>query len=180
MYTGSALGLISALAFTALLVAACATDVRTRRIPNRLVLVLALSGVASSIAILGAGAGLSRALAGAGVGFAVWMPFHLLRLLGAGDVKLFAASATWLGARGALEAALLAAIVGGVLSLFWMLRVRGVAGSLRSLGIAMSVPSVLMNNHAERHPGGIRMPYGVALAVGAGVIGWLPGLILGD
>jgi prepilin peptidase CpaA len=135
--------------------------------------------VTYSIVSFGLSGGLSRAVIGLAVGLAVWTPFYVLRLLGAGDVKLFAASAAWLGLRGALEAALLAALIGGALALFWMLRVRGIADSLRSLAVALSAPSVLMDTHVERQPQGVRIPYGVALAVGAGVIGWWPGLILG-
>ena len=85
---------------TAVLLAACATDVRARRIPNALVLAL-LGGalVRASLAAWttvptpGLAAGPVDALLGAACGLALWLPFYVAGAFGAGDVKLFAAAA---------------------------------------------------------------------------------------
>ncbi|HJU91074.1 MAG TPA: prepilin peptidase [Gemmatimonadaceae bacterium] len=180
MFSGSPTGVISGLAFVGLLLAACISDVRTRRIPNRIVAALAIGGVLYSILTFGASAGALRAVAGLGVGLAIWLPFHIVRLLGAGDVKLFSASGAWLGVTGALEGALLAALIGGALAIFWMVRARGVVNSARSVAIAIAAPSTMMHNDAKESPASVRLPYGVALAAGAAIVAWWPGVIFGS
>src|SRR4051812_33482293 len=106
--------------YSMLLVIACITDVRWRRIPNALVLVLALTGFAFSVALEPWWPGLLRAGSGLTLGFAIWILFHVAGGMGAGDVKLFAAAAAWLGPGGAWRGALVAGPGGGVL-LRWAL-----------------------------------------------------------
>ncbi|MFM8567511.1 MAG: prepilin peptidase [Gemmatimonadota bacterium] len=66
------------------LAVACCTDLRDRRIPNALVVALGTMGVGG--AALGWAPGLSGldAVFGLGIGFLVWLPFHLAGMLGAG------------------------------------------------------------------------------------------------
>jgi prepilin peptidase CpaA len=75
---------VASLVFGLLSPRCCVSDFRTRRIPNSLVLVIAATG----IALLDVGGactpGLLAALGGIGVGFAIWFPFFLLRMLGRG------------------------------------------------------------------------------------------------
>jgi prepilin peptidase CpaA len=78
----------------------------------------------------------------------MWLPFYLVRVLGAGDVKFFAAASTWLGASSAVLAALLAALCGAVLSVAWII--------------------------ARRRPAARPLPYAIAMAVGLGLSAWLP------
>jgi prepilin peptidase CpaA len=104
---------IAALATAAV---ACVTDLRTRRIPNR------LTFGASAAAMLfhlwtGGGAGLLGSASGWLVGVALFMPFFALRGLGAGDVKLLAALGGWLGPMMIVYVAFHAAIAGGVLAI---------------------------------------------------------------
>lgn len=109
-----------------LLAAALWHDLRTRRIPNRLVLWGTLTGLILN-SFVPAGAGLFdaafgglgplQALAGAAAGLALLLPMHLLRALGAGDVKLMAMCGAFLGPDAVLEAALLTFLCGGVLAL---------------------------------------------------------------
>ena len=109
-FVGS-LGLLAAGAcFIGALAVASTSDVRSRRIPNRLVVVLALLGLAFSMVTLGPSVGASRALIGFGIGFGLWIPFYALGMLGAGDVKLFAAACCWLAPSQAFGAAFLSAI----------------------------------------------------------------------
>ena len=163
--------------FTLLLAAACVTDVRARRIPNGLVLALGLTGLGFSLVESPILPGLARAGAGMATGLAIWLPFWLLRKLGAGDVKLFAAAGAWLGPESAALAALVAAVLGGVLTLGWLLREQGVSRTARGLWLrtaaarsGVEAPDVLVV------PASRRVPYGIALAAGAALVAWLPGL----
>jgi prepilin peptidase CpaA len=145
---------------TALLLAACAADVRARRIPNALVLAvlgagLARAALASGLAPAAAAHGpyaasLWAAALGALVGLAAWLPFYAAGVLGAGDVKLFAAAAAWLGPQGVLPATTYAALAGGALALVWMLRRRAPARAGRDA----------------------RLPYGVAISAGVLITVW--------
>jgi prepilin peptidase CpaA len=163
--------------FTLLLVIACVSDVRTRRIPNSLVVMLALGGLVYALAIMSPLAALGRALAGSAVGLALWLPFWLARVLGAGDVKLAAASGAWLGVAGIVEASLLAAVAGGVLAVWALARSGGLSAAARRFGAWMIASRVTGKLAPEVTPKERRVPYGVAIAAGAAVAAWLPGLI---
>lgn len=160
-----------------LLLAAAVRDIQTRRISNRLVLALAVIGIAASIVAAPVAAGLLRGTGGLVTGFVCWLPFYALGWLGAGDVKLFAAAASWLGPLNALEGALIAAASGAVLALIWMVWTSGAKNVASTLAIAAARPSTLApgsNTVAVRKT----LPYGVALAFGAIVAAWMPGLLL--
>jgi len=91
-------------------------------------------------------------------------------------VKLFAAAGAWLGPMGAIEGAFIAALLGAVVALLWMLRRRGVKSSLETLGIAATLPAVLADapgsNSKTRS-----LPYGVPMAAGALLAAWMPKLL---
>ncbi|HEY0780384.1 MAG TPA: prepilin peptidase [Gemmatirosa sp.] len=156
---------------TLLLGVACATDVRARRIPNALVLVVlgaallraVLAGVGTSATVMpGFATGPGAAAMGALCGLALWLPLYAVGAFGAGDVKLFAAAAAWLGPSAVPNATLYAALAGGVLGLAWF-------GAQR---IARLAPMIAPRAHAALQPtttGKSRVPYGVAIA--AGVLG---------
>ena len=179
--------MIAGALFTLALAITCVADVRTRRIPNAYVLVILVAGLVYSVARAptGAGpvAGLGTALAAMGLGFVIWLPFHALRVMGAGDVKLFAAASAWLAPSAVLEAALVTALAGGALSLVWMLRSHG--GAFTALRVAQmaSVSGMRSQLLAARErgrddgaPSGrmARLPYGVAMTVGLLAAAWLP------
>ena len=64
--------------FSVLLLVGCVTDLRDRRIPNVLVLIILLTGVAYSASTFPPIEGLIRSAAGAGLGFGIWIAFWLL------------------------------------------------------------------------------------------------------
>jgi prepilin peptidase CpaA len=173
MFAGSAVQLIWGAVFTGLLLAGCVTDIRARRIPNELVLAILLAGIAFSVT---SGIGLAASLGGCALGFAIWILFHLFGVIGAGDVKFFAAAGAWLGPVLAWKAALIAALAGGVLAILFLLREQRLGVTLRRLAIAVTTRSLAGvrdasgNSPSDRRP----LPYGVALAVGALVAAWLP------
>ena len=150
---------------------ACVTDLRDRRIPNALVVALGTMGVGGAALGWSPGLSLLGALAGLGLGLAIWLPFHLGGMLGAGDVKLFAAAATWLGPRVTIDAALLTALLGGVGAALVLWREAGVRGAALRLAVACRVPQLL---RLTTRPDATRLPY--ALAIAGGVLGarWLP------
>ena len=161
-------------ALTALLLIACLADLRTRRIPNALVLVIVLVGAAATMTAYGAWSGITRSLAGAATGFAIWIPFWLLRMMGGGDVKLFAAGAAWLAPMQAVHAAMFAGIAGGVLSLAYLMFAHGVGYAVLRVANGLSQPSSLRQVAPpvwER-----RMPYGLAMSAGLLLSVVYPGL----
>ena len=176
MSAGSTMDVARSIALAALLAAACLSDLRARRIPNVLVLVIAAVGIVFAVA----GSGWLGGLAGAGggliTGLAIWFPFFAFGMLGAGDVKLFAASATFLGARAAVEGALYTALYGGVLAAVFMIATSGWSAAAFRIGSAAHQP-MLLRQEPSTH--GRRLPY--AFAIGAGVLTalWWPGHILG-
>jgi len=166
---------LAGIVFTAILVIAAIGDLRTRRIPNRLVAVLAFCGFVFSVVEYPALYGVTRAGGGLVVGLLCWLPFYAFGWLGAGDVKLYAAAGAWLGPMRALDGALVGALSGAVLSVIWMMKAHGVRESVRTLGMAAGSPQLLApgsNTTAKRST----MPYGIAIAAGAVCAGWLPSL----
>jgi prepilin peptidase CpaA len=178
VFAGSEWRLTAGAIYTVLLVVACVTDVRWRRVPNALVVVLALSGFAFSAGLEPWLPGILRALTGLSVGFAIWILFHVAGGMGAGDVKLFAAAAAWLGPNGAWRAALLAALAGGLLSLgalVWQRRTReGIERVALSLSIVSLAPlgKIAPDQHRKAY-----LPYGIALSCGALLAAWIPGIL---
>jgi len=177
MFAGSAFGLIAGTAFTSFVVYACVSDLRTRRIPNELVLLLAITGLAYSTGIGTLSQGLLRGVAGLLTGLLIWLPFWLLGWLGAGDVKFFAGAAAWLGPSGALEAGAIGAVIGAVLTVAWLGWERGVRVAVEKSLIAMIHPRILTSASVNSRDSHSLVPYGIALAAGVLVVSWFPALL---
>jgi len=95
---------------------AVAFDLRTRRIPNLLTIGAAAVAVLFAIAYSGF-YGMTTALFAWVLGAALFFPFFALGGMGAGDVKLLAALAAWLGPADAVYLATVAAAAGGLIAL---------------------------------------------------------------
>jgi len=102
------------LAVIAIGLAACVTDVRTRRIPNVLTFGAALGGFLAQVLSTGVDGALAS-VSGWALGVLVFLPFFALGGMGGGDVKLLAALGAWLGPRETLWLAVYSGIAGGVL-----------------------------------------------------------------
>ncbi|HEU4564557.1 MAG TPA: prepilin peptidase [Gemmatimonadaceae bacterium] len=176
MFTSSLTGILAGAVLALLLAAACVTDLRERRIPNELVIVLALAGLAYSVWALGPAAGAARAFLGIAVGLLFWLPWHLLKMMGAGDVKFFAAAAAWLGPVAAIEASLFSALLGGVLALVWLAMYRGAPATAPVAGGAAPGPEAPRARAVDGDGKRVRLPYGVAMAAGIAASAWLPGV----
>jgi prepilin peptidase CpaA len=140
-------------------------DVRTRRVPNRLTMGIAVSGVCLAAARL-TGLTLTDALLGFAVGFVFMLPGFLIGATGGGDVKLFAALGTMLGPRAVGFAFLYAVIAGGLLAVAVAVQRRCLYDTLdRAAALVMTrggnvaeIEDVTQNN---------RFPYAPAIALGA-------------
>lgn len=95
---------------------AAAWDLRSRRIPNALVMAGAVTGILLQGVLAGFG-GILAALSGLAVGLLILLPGYLFGFTGAGDVKLMAAVGSFLGASGVFLAALASIGVGGLIAL---------------------------------------------------------------
>jgi len=152
-------------------------DLHARRIPNWLTATGVALALPVQIALHGFSSGSLWWLAGLLTGGLMFVPPYLMRVMGAGDVKLMAAVGAFCGALGAFETALAAAIVGGVLALALMLRKRrvreGVTNAMSMLiTMAASPGEVRTVGPSERvaTPSIGALPYGVAIAIGAVVV----------
>ncbi|HEX6705500.1 MAG TPA: A24 family peptidase [Albitalea sp.] len=180
--------LLTAIGLCAWLLAAVVTDLRSRRIPNWLVGGGMLCGLAVQAAAPSGmglfhfwwgGLGIGTALLGLLAGLALFLPLHLLRILGAGDVKLLAMVGVWVGPRLVIGTALLTLLAGGLLAIVMML------GTRTARRVLANVRVLLMTAFVGAQAGkpapmdiamtsGVRIPYAIAIAAGAIVqIGWL-------
>ena len=177
MFSGSLVQLSWGAVFTLLLMIGCVTDLRSRRIPNELVLAILVSGWLFAILSGDAWRALGLSLAGTALGFAIWIGFYVVGAIGAGDVKFFAAAGAWLGPGLTWRAALIAAVAGGVLAVAMLLLEKRLGTALQRIALAASSRTLAVvpdgpNSSTKNR----RLPYGVALAVGALVAAWYPGL----
>jgi prepilin peptidase CpaA len=157
----------------ALLITAAAIDVRRHRIPNW----LTVSGL---VFALGYSAfvpfylqhGFLWSLGGAAAGFGVFFPMWLLRILGAGDVKLMAMAGALLGAQGVWPAVAGSLIAGGLFAILFALRRGRLGALLGNVGRLLHAGSVAVAAGMPLHPATTgwqsvgRLPFGLAIAAG--------------
>jgi prepilin peptidase CpaA len=143
-------------------------DVRYRRIPNPFVLATLIAGFSVNLIIGGFSGGLNS-LRGCLFAFILMLMLHVFGAMGAGDVKLFAAIGSVIGAPLVLPTFIVVLITGGVLALISILR-SGVFKTtmLRVLQIFVGLlpgwPMPKFSVPADRR---LTIPYGVAITVGA-------------
>ncbi|WP_312439533.1 prepilin peptidase [Janthinobacterium sp.] len=180
MYAHPVVTWLPSLLLAGLMAGAVWHDVRSRKIPNRLVFPGALVGVLLNALLPAAGTafmpvpgglGMLTALVGLGLGLLLLLPMYALKTMGAGDVKLMAMIGAFVGPQAVFGCMLFSLLAGGVLAL-------GVAayhGTLRQMtsnsyhlllsslmrGIAGQRPEV----DAPKAPSG-KLPYAIAIAAG--------------
>lgn len=145
------------LVFPALMAFAAAMDLFTMTIPNKVPLILLAVFVCLAPF---SGLGWVELASHAGVAFAALLVglFCFARgWIGGGDAKLFAATALWFGQEHLFEYAMIAAIFGGLLTLFFL------------FGRNVTLPQMLARQEwiARLHDSKAGVPYGIALAAGA-------------
>jgi prepilin peptidase CpaA len=153
-----------------LVLIAAASDLRSRRIPNRLVVPFLLAGIIVSCLTRGLH-GLTLSVAGIAVAVAGPGVFVWLGGLGMGDLKLCAAVGAWIGPSQLVFALVITGLAGGVMALTWAARRRLTGDVLASAG------DLITGMLSRRKPGqppaptlrqaGARsLPYAPAIAFG--------------
>jgi prepilin peptidase CpaA len=104
-------------------------DVRYRRIPNKLVLVTLIGGIAVNTVSHGL-TGLLASLGGLGLAFGLMFFLHAFGTMGAGDVKLFAAIGSVLGISLVIPTLLVVAVTGGVFAILKMIHAKRVTSTM--------------------------------------------------
>jgi prepilin peptidase CpaA len=163
-------------AFVILLLAASVFDLSTRRVPNWLV-VLVL-GVGIAVAMTGATSyGAFRSwILGCGVGLLLWLPLWLLGMLGAGDVKFFAAASGWIGPTLSWRAAVLAALLGGVMAVAMLAYRWGLRNAMDRAAVhALHQGAFLRAAVSTQRPqSGDTIPYAVPMSVALAIAWFFP------
>ena len=140
------------------------TDLRSRRIPNWLVLPFLPLGIAVSAWFHG-WHGVVQSLEGAGVGILVFGVFFVMGGMGAGDVKLCAAIGAWIGPGQLFIALVLTGLAGGVMVIAWAAYAGFLKDLFRGTGDLMfggaKREEVTLSNPLRR-----KMPYAPAIAIG--------------
>ena len=168
----------------ALLVIASVSDYRTHKIPNWLTaggIVFAL--IYSAAVPFSRDHGFLWALGGLLLGFVIMLPCYLLRIMGAGDVKLMAMVGAFLGVTDILPAVIFSFITGGIAALVFALYNKAL---LRMLGNVKNVSQMMMLSaiggfrpdvqiEAGKSVG--KLPYGICISIGT--ITYLVGKQLG-
>lgn len=158
----------------ALLVIAAISDYRSYRIPNW----LTLGGIVFAVVYRSFSArtpvsGFLDASGGFLIGFGIMLPFYVMRVMGAGDVKLMAMVGAFLGIQDTLYAVLCTFIVGGVAAIGlallkktfvrMLINVRNVVQSMlvaASFGVKPDAQVSMVGQSIGR------LPYGVSIGVG--------------
>jgi prepilin peptidase CpaA len=128
--------ILSGLVFGAWAVAVAIGDCRSRRVPNALVVIGLCAALAASLLHAGpARIGLAQALGAAVVGLAAFMPFFLLGMMGAGDVKVFAVLGAWCGWQLLLALWIVASVAAGVHAVTTLIVLRRRSSAARYQGV---------------------------------------------
>lgn len=156
-----------------LLVAASVFDYRSQHIPNWLVQVGVLFGLAYNIAVPPfPHAAMLWPFEGMGLGFIAFLPLYLIGAMGAGDVKLMTMVGAFVGPIDMVGVLLCTMIAGGVLSLPLVLA-HGAAGPmLRNLGALFKLG--FLNGQIGMRPdlriaaeaSAGKLPYALAISTG--------------
>lgn len=112
------------------------------------------------------------ALGGCAIGFAIMLPCYVLRIMGAGDVKLMAMVGAFLGVSDTLHAILYTFIVGGISALAFSLFNRTLVRMLdnvRNMTQTMMVSAMVGFKPDVRIAPGTsvgKLPYGICISIG--------------
>lgn len=153
----------------AVLAIATFTDLRSRRIPNWLVLPFLIAGLVVSGWLYG-WSGLGHSAGGMALGGLLFGILALMGGMGMGDVKLCAAIGAWLWPQQLILALVLTGVAGGIMALCWAAAggflgelFRGTGSLIFSVGKRGIKPDPELN---LSNPLARKMPYAPAIAIG--------------
>jgi prepilin peptidase CpaA len=145
-------------------------DVRSARIPNRLTYTALPAALMLRTAVLGL-SGLKSGALGMLVAGGLFLLLFVLGAMGGGDMKLMAAVGAWVGSTQVVMLILAAALAGGILAIGRIIFSNAVGQTLRNI---MHLICYRLTSGLQPHPelnvqssGSQRVPFGVAIAVGA-------------
>ena len=152
------------------------TDIRENKIPNWLTLSSALLALTLNFSLSGI-QGLVWSFLGIGTGFSLLFLLYLWGGMGAGDVKLLSAVGAFVGPKLVFYTFIWMALIGGVLALTLIIYKRAFNQTLQNLKFLL-FGWILRTSAAEtnltiRNQSLLKLPYGVAIALGAIVAVWL-------
>jgi prepilin peptidase CpaA len=156
---------VKVLPLSGILTAAAYADLRSHRIPNRLIVLGLIMAAIFQLMANGAHGLLSGFLA-AVLGLGCFMPFYALRAMGAGDVKLMAVVGFFTSPRGVLYAVVLSLLAGGLFALGYLIwcAMRAYAVAVVQEGIAAGTISAFVAARLARRD---RLPFALPIAVGS-------------
>lgn len=148
---------------------ATVTDLRSRRIPNWLVVPFLVSGLIVA-AVLHGWHGLGQSLAGAGLAALCFGVFCWLGGMGMGDLKLATAVGAWIGPAQMVTALVVTGVAGGFMALIWAIAGGFVGELFRGTGdLVFDIGKRGLRPHSElvlSNPRARKMPYAPAIAIG--------------
>jgi prepilin peptidase CpaA len=128
--------LLCGLVFGAWAVAVAIGDCRSRRVPNTLLAIGLCAALAAALLHAGpARIGPAQALIAIVAGFAALMPFFVLGVMGAGDVKVFAVLGAWCGLHVLFDLWIVASLVAGLHAVTMLVAQRWRGSAARSQGV---------------------------------------------
>jgi prepilin peptidase CpaA len=169
---------IAAVALCIFMVIAVTTDIREHRIPNLLVVAVLLLGLIVQINT-GSATGIVSWAGGLAVGMAIFLPFYIGGGMGAGDVKLMAATTGFLGPEIGFTAGASALIAGLPLAIIYI--VARYLTERQATAAEMATPGGPHLHHKPAHLVDSRegktkrIPYAAAIATGAMIGLWQSG-----
>jgi prepilin peptidase CpaA len=143
------------------------TDLRSRRIPNRLTVPALAAGILVNTVALG-WPGARQALLGAGLGLGLLLPFVLLKSLGGGDWKLMGALGAFLGPARLITVLVITVLAAGVMAVLLVIWKKRIGQTLRNVGHLLASLMTLHLPGPELSlddPHSLKVPFGVAVAV---------------
>jgi prepilin peptidase CpaA len=144
-------------------------DLRSRRIPNWLVLPFLLAGIVVST-LTGGWSGLGQSVLGLSIAGLLLGFFYFLGGMGMGDVKLCAAIGAWIGPQQLGTALVVMGVAGGVMAVLWAARGGYLKESLSGAGdLILGVGKRGLRPHSTlllTNPAARKMPYAPAIAIG--------------
>lgn len=139
---------------TLLLAIGALSDIKDRRLPNWLSLLLLLYGLGHGF-YLASWSGMGWHALHFAVALVVGMPLFAMKWFGGGDVKFYAGAATYFAVQDGVQALLWVSLLGVVLMLSWIVVRR----------VVLKGKAAVTGNHAL-------FPYGVAIMAGMTALAW--------
>jgi len=154
------------------LLAAAVYDVRYRRIPNWISVSGTLTGIALNSFLYEGAPGLIFALKGLALGFGVYFVLYILHAMGAGDVKLMAATGALVGWQDWFGIFLITAVIGGIMAMMLMLMRRRIKTTFWNVGFILGemghgrAAYMTREELDVKSPKSVGLPHGAVIAVG--------------